>query len=138
MYKKLFESKKKKKKKKIGTLKLVDRFRLGRYSFITVVVQIFYFVNSSFFSFNFFQFFFLIFIFHYKNVLLFKGLCNKKPLVLVRVLVLVKALVFQTALDIIRDLQVIILVLVRVTIIPYIVIKVKEVARQILSYGDMA
>lgn len=55
MYKQLFESENKT-KKKIGTLKLVDRFRLGRNPFITVEVQIFYFVNSSFFSFNFFSF----------------------------------------------------------------------------------
>lgn len=41
MYKELFDSVDENKwKKKIGTLKLVDRFRLGRNGFITVQVQI--------------------------------------------------------------------------------------------------
>jgi hypothetical protein len=65
MYKELFESRNQditnNKKKKIGTLKLVDRFRLGRYRFITVEVLTFTLLILLFFSFNFFSFFLLDF-----------------------------------------------------------------------------
>lgn len=79
MYKELFESENSNIKKKIGTLKLVDRFSLGRYRFITVGVLTFTLLILLFFSFNFFLVFSSLFssFFHYKNLLLFKGLCNK-------------------------------------------------------------